>query len=160
MPPLQKTSFIDSREAFPGVIKVTPVPIETPILTRPVLQSRPLGATVNTTLTFTSSKTLGAERFNWGAFTLFIFLAATLGLILSNVGWRYITGQIWKRCSGWDGPLEEEDEEELLAESQLESSSPKDETLTNVAAIPSPPQSTDPEQLSPEEWIMRHPREI
>ena len=102
MPPLQKTS-IDSRGAFPGIINVTPVPIEAPIRTRPVLQSHPLN--VNATLPYTSTKLSGSDTFHWGTFILLVFLAGSFGVVLSKWGWTKITGQIWKMSSGWEGSV-------------------------------------------------------
>src|SRR5208282_849846 len=118
MLPLQKTS-IDTREAFPGIINVTPVPIETPIHTRPILQSHPLK--VNTTLPYTSTKSSHLDTFHWGTFILLVFLAGSFGVILSKWGWTKVTGQIWKMSSGWEGSLENE-EEELLTDCQPETS--------------------------------------
>jgi hypothetical protein len=157
MPPLQKTS-IDSREAFPGVIKVTPVPIEAPIHTRPVLQSHPLDVVVNTTLSHISTKHLSRDTFHWGTLILFLFLALSFGIILSKWGWNKITGQIWRLSSGWKGSLELEEEEIFLPDSQVErNSSTKCSSFTNIERLPSP---TDVEPMSPEEWIIDHPRTI
>jgi hypothetical protein len=149
MAPLQKPS-IDSREAFPGVINVTPVPIETPIHTRPVLQSHPL--IVNTILTHTSTKVSHPGAFHWGAFILLVFLAALFGVILSKWGWTKITGQIWKTSSGWDGPLEDEEEGELLTNCQAQASTPKI-NLANIQVIPS--ESTESPQITHFEWITK-----
>lgn len=159
MAPLQKVS-IDSREAFPRVIKVTPIPIEIPIHTRPILQSRPLNVGVNATLPYISSKPLNQGNFHWGTFILFLLMGSSLGVVLSKWGWRMITGQIWKWASGWKGPLPLEYEEEgLLPDSQPEiSTSAEDSTI--IPIVEEIPSSTDPEQMSPEEWIINHPRTI
>lgn len=146
MAPLQKTS-IDSREALAGVINVTPVPIETPIHTRPVLQSHPL--IVNTTLTHKSIKLSHPDAFHWGALALLVFLALSFGVMLSNWGWKKITGQIWKLSSGWEGSLEDE-EEELLVDCQPEASTPKI-NLPSIHVIPS--HSTELPPITQVEWI-------
>lgn len=159
MPPLQKTS-IDSREAFPGVIKVTPVPIEAPIHTRPVLQSHPLDVVVSATVSHTSTKHLSRDSFHWGPFILFLFLASSFGIVLSKWGWNKITGQIWKLSSGWEGPLEleEEEEEVFLRDIQGErSSSAKSSSFADIEQLSSP---KDIEPMSPEDWIINHPRTI
>lgn len=151
MPPLQKTS-IDSREAFAGVITVTPVPFETPIHSRPILQSHT--STVNVTLTHKSTKPSHADTFHWGTFILFVSLAVSFGVILSKWGWTKITGQIWKMSSGWAGSLEN-DEEDLLMDCQPETSAPK-ENLSSIEVIPS--ESPEPEQTPHEEWIVKSQR--
>jgi hypothetical protein len=118
MPPVLNIS----RESYPGNIKVTPVPIEQPIHTRPVLQSHRHAAVI-TAIKHTASKP-NSDHFNWPICILLVFLVALLGLILSKWGWRWITGRIWKMTSGWDGPLEDEDEEHLLSAETPEDSSP------------------------------------
>ena len=109
---------LDSRAALPGVITVTPIPIEQPISTRPVIvQAHSERVTVNATFPFTTTKPPSGDTFHWAPFLLVVFLAVSLGVILSKWGWTRITGRIWKMSSGWEGPLELEDEDPLLEES-------------------------------------------
>src|ERR1700694_2721161 len=174
MPPVLNIS----RESLTGNINVTPVPIETPIHTRPVLQSHRYTA-VNTAIKH-STTAPKPDHFNWPVCILFILLSALLGLILSKWGWSWITGRIWKLTSGWEGPLEEEDEH-LLADPEPSSPDPAPSNDMDIGipkftpsgfALPSPvplndnlsigdlvPSSSAPSHSEVEDWILAHPRE-
>jgi hypothetical protein len=153
MPTIPKYVF-NPRETLPGSIKVTPIPIEAPIHTRPVLQSHHASTLANYTLPYTSTKSPNSTNtFHWPVAILLIFLLLTLGIILSKWGWRFITGQIWKLSSGWKGPLEMEDEEQLLTEPEETQTKGENFTIT-VEEIPEPGPS------SLEDWIRNHPRSI
>lgn len=150
---------LDTREAFPGVITVTPIPIEQPINTRPVIvQSHSDGVTVNATFPFTTTNPPSGDTFHWGLFLLFVFLAGLLGIILSKWGWTRITGRIWKMSSGWEGPLELEDEDPLI----LEDSTARTKFIGSVIHMEPARPSTDygAEESSVEEWIVTHSKRL
>jgi hypothetical protein len=139
-----------SRETLPGNIKVTPIVIEPPINSRPVLQSHHFTAVI----THTTTKPAG-NHVNWIYIILFIFLTALLGVVLSSKGWTWITGRIWKYMSGYQGPLvEDEDEQHLLNENASEEpetpKEPTDVVVHDVEIPNSPP-------LSLESYITHEP---
>ena len=104
---------IDPRESLAGIINVTPIPIEAPIHSRPIVQSHPSTGTA-ASFPFTSTNPHSSNTFHWPVLILLLFLALSLGIILSKWGWSKITGRIWKFSSGWKGSLGEYDEEHLL----------------------------------------------
>jgi hypothetical protein len=160
MAPVPKR-IVGAREPFPGNINVTPLPHEPPIRSRPILQTHPSmpSVTVQTKLPYTSSHHHTGDSFNWPVFLLFLFLSASLGVVLSKWGWNKITGKIWKMSSGWDSPLVDEDEEELLQETSEEDTTPKDTTHTvSINEIQTP--SSDIDQTPVEEWICSHTRGV
>ena len=158
MPPVLKNRFY-SREVAPGIITVTPVPIEAPIHSRPVVQSRP--PNVNTSLPIAASKPPKPHAVNWPVLILFLFLGLLLALVLSKWGWSKLTGKIWKWSSGWDGPLEDEDLEELIQESRSEASTHKDVNTDVVREIESSEWNLyDRDLTSTEEWVLRNPRSM
>ena len=140
MPPILQSQLY-SRETSPGVIKVTPIPIETPIHSRPVVQSHP--AKVNVAL-IVPTRPPNTNHFHWGPFLLFVFLTLSLGLVLSKWGWTKITGRIWKWSSGWDGPVVDEDLEELIPEQQSERTSKQGNLQINVV------------EMQPSDWHLYH----
>lgn len=107
MPAIYHRSFLDARE--PGNIQVTPIPIEVPIHSRPILHS----SHANATFSFSAVKHPASDQFHWGLLILMIFMLVSFAVMMSKWGWNKITGQIWKLSSGWPGSVE--DEEELLA---------------------------------------------
>jgi hypothetical protein len=142
---------IGSREALAGNIKVTPIPIEPPITSRPVLQSHhPLNVIVNATLSHVPASPPVDHKVHWSVVILLIFLVVMFIIILSPRGWRWITGRIWKFSSGWNGPLEE-DEEHLLEDP----STPKEDTTVTVLELPPSPRNS---MQTVEEWIIANPR--
>lgn len=163
MPPFPR-KIVDVRETLPGIIKVTPIIIEPPIHGRPVLQSYeapPFRVIVNATA-FPFHVNGGEPKgssVHWVACILLVLLALLLGAILSNWGWNKITGRIWKWSSKWDGPLEMEDEEELLAQIPYTEDVPNDPKISvNVEEIYAP--QDDSTEYSLEDWINKRPREI
>lgn len=103
---------LDARE--PGNIQVTPIPIEVPIHSRPVLHSSESSHT-NATFRYSAVDHAPSDGFHWGLLILMILLILSFALIMSKWGWNKITGQLWKLSSGWPGSVENmEDEEELL----------------------------------------------
>jgi len=102
MPSIQN-AVIDARDVFPGVITITPIPIETPILTRPVLHSDSL--IVKATRLYKSTKPSSVDNFHWGTAVLLIFLALSFGVFLSKWGWRMMF------C---DSNMSRTDDEELI----------------------------------------------
>jgi hypothetical protein len=130
MPPI---NVIISRMPLPGNIRVTPIPIEAPIHTRPILQSHPYLAIISTITKSTAKAT--RDHFNWPVFLLFVFFVSSLAFILSEWGWRHFTGRIWKCSSKWDGPLEDLDEEHLLPETHSEE--PETSKITTTS-LPTP----------------------
>ena len=166
-----------SRTPLPGNISVTPIPIEAPIHTRPVLQSHPYLAIISNITKSTAKAT--CHHFNWPVFVLFVFFACSLAYLLSKWGWRHFTGRIWNWLSKWDGPLEDLDEAHLLPEAHSEE--PETSKITTTTVIPEvevTPPITPPEielpravtynykssnsnglsQVELEEWIASHPR--
>lgn len=108
MPAITPKSFL-ARE--PGTIQVTPIPIEVPIHSRPILHS----AHSNTTF-HEGVKHAVSDHFHWGLLLIMIILTLAFAFIMSTWGWNKITGPLWKLGSGWQGSVENmEDEEELLA---------------------------------------------
>ena len=151
-------AVVDTRAALPGVITVTPVPIEQPIHTRPVIiQSHSPGVTVNATFPFIATKPPSRDTFHWGLFILLVLLAALLGVILSKWGWTKITGRIWKLSSGWEGPLELDDEDPLLEDSAQTS---KDTTAVTQTEVSSPSTDYGAEQTSVEDWIVTQSKRL
>lgn len=155
---------MDVRETFPGIIKVTPIPIDPPIHGRPLLQSYeapPFRFIANGTA-FPFHVNGGESKgstVHWVACTLLVLLALLLGAILSNWGWSRITGRIWKWSSKWDGPLEIEDEEELLPQTPYTEDAPKDPEISiNVEEIYRPRGGST--EYSLEDWINKRPREF
>ena len=170
MAPFPKNIF-DIREPFPGNIKVTPIPDEPPIHGRPVLQSHestytsPFGFTVvNNATTFPFHVSSGGSQsssVNWPTCILVILLAVLLGAILSKWGWSKITGRIWKWSNKWEGPLEMEDEEELLPERGEQGEVAKEmEVRVNVEEIYGAQHELDAGEYSLEDWINKRPREM
>ena len=129
---------IDPREVFPGVIKVTPIPFEVPIHTRPVLHT--ISVAVNATFPFTSTGHRKSSTFSWGVVILFLFLALSLAIALSKRGWAKITGKIWKLSSGWKGSLDEEDD--CLLQSIVSENTATREANVDTSAHDIQPQSS------------------
>jgi hypothetical protein len=160
MAPVPKR-IVEVREPFPGNINVTPLPHEPPIRSRPILQTHPSmpSVTVHIKMPYTSSHHYTGDSFNWPVFLLFLILSASLGVVLSKWGWNKITGKIWKMLSGWDSPLVDEDEEELLPETSEEDTARKDTThsvlVNEVQSL-----SSDIDQTPVEEWICSHTRGV
>ena len=165
MAPLPK-NIVDIRESFPGHIKVTPIPDEPPIHGRPVLQSheatRTFEINVNATVFPFHIDDGGSQssNVNWPACLLLILLALLFAAILSKWGWSQITGKIWKWSSNWNGPLEMEDEEELIPQNIYPEEGPKEmEVRVNVEEIYGTPKLESGE-YSLEDWINKRPREF
>jgi hypothetical protein len=155
--------LVDAREALPGIIKVTPIPIEPPIHGRPVLQSHetpPFRVVVNgSAFPFhVNGGELKGSSVRWGACTLLVLLALLLGATLSNWGWNMITGRIWRWSSKWDGPFEMGDEEQLLPQTRTEDAPKDPEIPVNFEEIYEPQDSST--EYSLEDWINKRPREI
>jgi len=163
MPPFPRKT-VDVRETLPGNIKVTPIPIEPPIHGRPVLQSYeapPFRVTVNATA-FPFHVNGGEPKgssVHWAACILLLFLALLLGAILSNWGWKKITGRIWKWSSKWDGPLEMEGEEEFLPQSPYTEDARNNPEISAIVEEIYASQDGSTE-YSLEDWINKRPREI
>lgn len=153
---------LDSRATLPGVITVTPIPIEQPISTRPVIVQAPSqqGVTVNATFPFTTTHPPSGDTFHWGLFMLFVLLAALLGVVLSKWGWTRITGRIWKMSSGWEGPLELEDKDPLLEDSSPAPETKNAVTITETEHSTACPTDYGAEQTSVEEWIVTHSKRL
>lgn len=99
---------------MPGNIEVTPIPIEIPIHSRPVIQqSHQISALVNAAFPFTSANPSSGNSYHWGEASLLIFLVACLGLILS---WSRIMERLRTLTNG--RPLVREDEEPFGTETQ------------------------------------------
>jgi hypothetical protein len=123
-----------------------------------IVQSHSEGVTVNATFPFTTTNPPSGDTFHWGLFLLFVFLAGLLGIILSKWGWTRITGRIWKMSSGWEGPLELEDEDPLI----LEDSTARTKFIGSVIHMEPARPSTDygAEESSVEEWIVTHSKRL
>jgi hypothetical protein len=114
------TPPLDSREALAGIIKVTPIPIEVPIHSRPVLQLKPANLAVVKTFYFSRLPHPESWKFPWLLVILGILFVVALAAVLSEVGWRRFTGKIWEWSTGLQGYLEPEDEQRLMQESPRE----------------------------------------
>ena len=107
MPAITPKYFL-ARE--PGTIQVTPIPIEAPIHSRPILHSAHTNATLHEGVTQTHS-----DHFHWGLLLIMILLTLAFAFVMSTWGWNKITGPLWQLGSGWQGSIQSmEDEEELL----------------------------------------------
>lgn len=165
MAPVPKR-IVDIRESSPGNIKVTPITIEPPIYGRPVLQSHEASDTfkISVNATVFPFRVHGGElqtsSVDWPVCVLLLILVMLFGVILSKWGWSKVTGRIWRWSSKWDGPLEMEDEEELLPENiHLEEVHKESEVKVNIEEIYGTPKF-ELEECSLEDWINRRPREI
>jgi hypothetical protein len=161
MAPISRKA-VGAREPFPGNINVTPLPHEPPIRSRPILQSHPAmpAVVVNAKLPYTSTSHYEGDSFNWPIFVLFLFLSVSLGVILSKWGWDKITGKLWKWSAGWDSPLVDEDEEQLLEGTSEVETDPK---YANHTVDINEIQHTSPsniEQTQEDDWIANHTRGI
>jgi hypothetical protein len=112
---------------------------------------------VNAKLPYTSTSHYEGDSFSWPIFVLFVFLSVSLGVILSKWGWSKITGKLWKWSAGWDSPLVDEDEEQLLEGTSEVETEPKDANHTiDINEIQTSP--TNIEQSPKEDWIASHIR--
>jgi hypothetical protein len=89
---------------------------------------------------------------------LFLFLSVLLAITLTRWGWTRITGRIWKISSGWDGLLEDKDQESLLGDSNGSSNETCIATVAEAQGTPS--WELDEGRISLEEWIATHPKSI
>lgn len=108
---------VGSREALPspGNIVVTPVPVDPPIHSRPVLQSSHSHHPVQYTFPHAGAPPPSpTDKISWPLVILFVLLACGLGVVLSNWGWKKVTGKIWKWSSHWEGTIDDDMGEELL----------------------------------------------
>jgi hypothetical protein len=120
MPAIPKYNF-DSRESLSGNIKVTPIPIEIPVETRPIIQQShkpgPYVAVINSTLLRTSTNPGGITRFHWSRAILLIFLVLAFLVIMSNWGLSKLMGRQRERFNQWQEYSEVDHELEELEES-------------------------------------------
>jgi hypothetical protein len=109
---------LSSRESFPepGNIAVTPIPLDPPIRSRPILTSSHSHYKATYTFPHAGAEPPSADGVRWPLVILFILLAMLLGTVLSKWGWMKITGKIWQWASRWEGSLEDDIEEEELLE--------------------------------------------
>jgi hypothetical protein len=119
MPALPR--LVGSREPVPdpGNIIVTPIPLDPPIHSRPVLPStRHFRFAANYTFPHAEAEAPTSKHAYWPLVIFFLLLVCVFLVLLSDWFWRKFTNKIWSWASRYDGPLEEDfEEEELVGQS-------------------------------------------
>ena len=97
MPAIQDHSF-QARVTEPKVIEVTPIDIEAPILSRPVVQSHESHSSPPSNLYPTATGHVESAPIGWGMLIVLVLLVAFFAIV---VRWTSLVDRFWKWTQGW-----------------------------------------------------------
>jgi len=121
MSPLPKSVARDPLPS-PGYIVVTPIPLDPPVHSRPILPSLSSHSAVyisNYTFPHANAVAPNGDHVNWWLVGLFIFLLLAFSMLLSDYFWDKVNPKIWECASHYEARPTFEgtpEEEELMEE--------------------------------------------